>query len=133
MKIRELLDRDPLRTPLANSGQARLTSGEDAKVVAELRAELETFVCQGQFADALQRIIEQYNANLDRSRQDSVWVSGFFGSGKSHLLKMLAHLWTNTTFEDGATARGLVPRGLPPGVEAALRELDTIDRPAGSS
>ena len=131
MKIHELLDRDPLRTPLANSGQARLTSGEDAKVVAELRAELETFVCQGQFADALQRIIEQYNANLDRSRQDSAWVSGFFGSGKSHLLKMLAHLWTNTTFEDGATARGLVPRGLPPGVEAALRELDVHARRTG--
>ena len=131
MKIRELLDRDPLRTPLANSGQARLTSGEDVKVVAELRAELETFVCQGQFADALQRIIERYNANLDRSRQDSAWVSGFFGSGKSHLLKMLAHLWTNTTFEDGATARGLVPRGLPPGVEAALRELDVHAKRTG--
>ncbi len=124
LKIRELLDRDPLVTPLANSGQARLTSGEDAGVVAELRQELETFVCEGRFADALERILERYNAGLDRSRQDSAWVSGFFGSGKSHLLKMLAHLWTNTTFEDGATARGLVPRGLPPGVDAALRELD---------
>ena len=131
MKIHELLDRDPLRTPLANSGQARLTSGEDAKVVAELRAELETFVCQGQFADALQRILERYNANLDRSRQDSAWVSGFFGSGKSHLLKMLAHLWANTTFDDGATARGLVLRGLPPGVEAALRELDVRAKRTG--
>ena len=124
MRIRELLDRDPLQTPLANSGQARLTSGEDAKVVAELRAELETFVCEGQFADALERIVEQYNAGLDRSRQDAAWVSGFFGSGKSHLLKMLAHLWTNTTFEDGATARRLVLRGLPTGVEAQLKELD---------
>lgn len=124
MKIRKLLDRDPLQTPLANSGQARLTSGDDDKIVEELRAELRTFVCEGQFADALQRILEGYLANLDRSRQDSVWVSGFFGSGKSHLLKMLAHLWTNTEFADGATARGLVPGGLPSGVEAALRELD---------
>ena len=131
MKIRELLDRDPLATPLANSGQARLTSGEDAKVVAELRGELETFVCEGQFADALQRILERYNANLDGSRQDSAWVSGFFGSGKSHLLKMLAHLWANTAFEDGVTARGLVLRGLPQGVEAALRELDVRAKRTG--
>ena len=131
MKIRELLDRDPLQTPLANSGQARLTSGDDDKIVEELRAELRTFVCEGQFADALQRILEGYLANLDRSRQDSVWVSGFFGSGKSHLLKMLAHLWTNTEFADGATARALVPGGLPPGVEAALRELDVRVRRSG--
>ena len=41
-------------------------------------------------------------------------VSGFFGSGKSHLLKMLAHLWVNTEFEDGATARGLWARAFRP-------------------
>ena len=130
MKIRELLDQDPLETPLANNGQARLTSGHDDQIVEELRAELKTFVCEGQFADALQRILEGYLANLDRSRQDSVWVSGFFGSGKSHLLKMLAHLWANTEFPEGDTARSLVT-GLPEGVEAALRELDGRARRTG--
>ena len=37
-------------------------------------------------------------------------VSGFYGSGKSHLLKMIGHLWVNTEFPDGATARSIVPR-----------------------
>ena len=128
MKIHQLLDRDPLQVRLANNGQARITAGADPSVMRELRAELETFVCRGKFADALQRILERYVHNLDGSRQDAVWVSGFFGSGKSHLLKMLAHLWENTTFEDGATARGLVGGRLPSGVKAALRELDVQSR-----
>ncbi len=131
MKIHELLDRDPLRVGLANNGQARITAGTDPKVMRELRAELETFVCRGKFADALQRILERYLANLDASRQDAVWVSGFFGSGKSHLLKMLAHLWVNTKFDDGATARGLVSGRLPSEVGEALRELDVRARRIG--
>ena len=133
MKIHELLDRDPLQVRLANNGQARITGGEDPKVMQELREELETFVCRGKFADALQRILERYLANLDASRQDAVWVSGFFGSGKSHLLKMLAHLWVNTKFEDGVTARGLVGARLPPEVRDALRELDTRARRIGKA
>ena len=131
MKIHELLDRDPLQVRLAKNGQARITGGEDPKVMRELREELETFVCRGKFADALQRILERYLANFDASRQDAVWVSGFFGSGKSHLLKMLAHLWVNTKFEDGVTARGLVDPRLPPEVRDALRELDTRARRIG--
>ena len=124
MRIHDLLDRDPLRVRLANNGQARITGGEDPKVMRELRDELETFVCRGRFADALQRILERYLTNLDGSRQDAVWVSGFFGSGKSHLLKMLAHLWVNTKFDDGATARSLVGGRLPSEVEHTLRELE---------
>ena len=131
MKIHELLDRDPLQVRLANSGQARITSGHDAKVMRELRDELETFVCKGKFADALQRILERYLANLDASRQDAAWVSGFFGSGKSHLLKMLAHLWMNTQFEDGATAQGIVAERLPAEVKDAFRELDVRARRVG--
>ena len=131
MKIHELLDRDPLRVGLANNGQARITAGQDSQVMSELRAELETFVCKGQFADALERILEGYLAKLDASRQDAVWVSGFFGSGKSHLLKMLAHLWVNTAFDDGQTARGLVGDRLPSGVRHALREIDTRARRTG--
>lgn len=34
-------------------------------------------------------------------------MSGFYGSGKSHLVKMLCFLWTDYRFPDGATARRL--------------------------
>ncbi len=131
-KIHELLDRDPLQVGLANNGQARITQERDERTMRELRAELETFVCKGQFADALERILERYLTQLDASRQDAVWVSGFFGSGKSHLLKMLGHLWVNTEFEDRQTARGLVGDRLPQSVRHSLRELDTRARQIGA-
>ena len=133
MKIHEVLDRDPRTTRLANNGQARIVDVADAPALGELRAELETFVCDGQFGDALQRILDRYLANLGTPKQDSAWVSGFFGSGKSHLLKMLTHLWVNTPFPDGTTARGLVRGGLPDEVQAQLRELDTHAHRAGRS
>lgn len=130
VKVYEVLDRDPRTARLANNGQARITDGADDKARSELRAELECFVCDGQFGDALQRILERYLTNLDTPRQDAAWVSGFFGSGKSHLLKMLTHLWLDTEFEGGSTARGLV-RGLPDEVLALLRELDVQARRTG--
>jgi len=124
MKIYETLARDPRKNALANSGQARIATANDDRAIAELRAELETFVCDGQYGDAIERILRSYIENLDRPRQNAAWVSGFFGSGKSHLLKMMGHLWVDTQFDDGATARSLV-HGLPEGVIELLRELDT--------
>jgi hypothetical protein len=124
MKIHEVLDRDPRSSSLANEGQARIRMESDERAVRELRAELETFVCDGQYSDAIERILQNYLTKLDQPRQTAAWVSGFFGSGKSHLLKMLGHLWKNTVFEDGSTARSVVPL-LSDSIVALLRELDT--------
>jgi len=124
MKIFESLDRDPRTSSLANGGQARIMVKRDDRTIRELRAELETFVCDGQYRDAIERILQSYLTQLDRPRQHAAWVSGFFGSGKSHLLKMLGHLWVDTPFEDGSTARSLVPQ-LPDEIIALFRELDT--------
>ena len=130
-EIHELLERDPRTSPLANKGQARIGDAPDEAREGALRAELETFVCDGRFADGLQRILDRFLADLGGNRQDAAWVSGFFGSGKSHLLKMLTHLWMNTAFDDGAKARSLVPGGLPKDIRANFTELDTRARRAG--
>jgi hypothetical protein len=124
MKIHQLLDRDPRQSALANGGQARIRPSGDDRAQTELRAELETFVCDGQYGDALDRILRSFLTQLDRPRQNAAWVSGFFGSGKSHLLKMIGHLWMDTEFDDGTSARSLV-RNLPDEIVAQLRELDT--------
>ena len=70
-----------------------------------LRFELEHFVCAGQYRAGLVRILESYLGNQGRPEQPAAWISGFFGSGKSHLAKVLRFLWTDYTFpEDGAAA-----------------------------
>ena len=131
-KVFELLERDPRTEKLANSGQARIGDPRSSQAQRELRGELKSFVCRGKFADAMERVLGNYLAKLGASRQDSVWVSGFFGSGKSHLLKMFAHLWANTGFDDGATARALVPGGLPSAIAIHLRELDVQAKRKGT-
>ena len=130
MKIGEILQRDPATYGLVNQGQARITDRKGEKELQELRGELSTFVCEGQFADGIQKILRSFLDNLNRTSQKGAWVSGFYGSGKSHILKMACHLWQNTTFPDGATARTLVPH-IPDEIQALLRELDIAGRRAG--
>lgn len=117
----EVYEKDPRTHSLLNQGVAKVTSGESAGELETLRYELKNFVCEGQYAEGLTRILSNYLSHLDNSEQPGVWVSGFYGSGKSHLVKMLQHLWTDFTFPDGAKARGEAK--LPTGVKDLLKEL----------
>ena len=53
---------------------------------------MDEYVITGEIGQRLEQFLEAYN-NYDTS--NGVWISGFFGSGKSHLLKMLALLLEN--------------------------------------
>ena len=131
MLIKDALLRDPSIYGLVNNGQARIANeSDDGNVSNELRGELSTFVCEGQYSDGFQKILSSFLRNQHQTSQRGAWVSGFFGSGKSHLLKMLCHLWQDTAFPDGATARSLVPE-LPDDVRSLLRELDTSGKRSG--
>lgn len=130
MKIKDVLQRDPAQHGLINQGQARIVDTRSERALEELRGELSTFVCEGQYAEGVIKIIRSFLDDLGRTSQRAAWVSGFFGSGKSHVLKMLGHLWQNTEFPDGATARSLVP-SMPDDLVALLRELDTAGKRAG--
>lgn len=130
MKVREVLQRDPATHPLVNQGQARIADSRNERAIQELRGELSTFVCEGQYAEGIQKIVRSFLDSVGRTSQRGAWVSGFFGSGKSHLLKMLCHLWNDTEFPDGATARSIVPK-IPDELRALLRELDTAGKRAG--
>lgn len=59
---------------------------------ASLRIEIEEYVLTNEVAKRLESFLDAYN-NYEGA--NGVWVSGFFGSGKSHLLKMLALLLEN--------------------------------------
>lgn len=130
MKNRELFLRDPASSALMNNGQARINDGQTEQELLTLREELVNFVCEGQYEDGAIRILESYIRHFGGTSQPAAWVSGFFGSGKSHLLKMLCHLWVDTEFPDGSRARSL-PRDLPDALVANLKELDTLGRRYG--
>src|SRR6266480_1781221 len=131
MFLRDALLRDPSQYDLVNNGQARIQNeSADEKMLAQLRGELSSFVCEGQYADGMARILESFLRGRTQPSQQAAWTSGFFGSGKSHLLKMLCHLWKDTAFADGSTARSLVP-AMPEELRALLRELDTAGKRSG--
>lgn len=65
-----------------------------------LRTEIEEYVLTNEIAKRLEGFLEVY---LDYRNINGVWVSGFFGSGKSHLLKLLALLLENRDIEGTPT------------------------------
>lgn len=67
---------------------------------SSLYVELNEYVLTDEVAKRLEHFLDAYN---DYHGANGVWVSGFFGSGKSHLLKMLALIMENRSV-DGSTA-----------------------------
>lgn len=130
MNNREIYQKDPSTRKLVNEGVATVNDETSRQALAVLRYELETFVCDGQYEKGMAHILETYLKNIDQAQQPSVWVSGFYGSGKSHLIKMLRALWSDTVFEDGATARGIA--SLPQNISDLLKELSTQGRRHGA-
>lgn len=125
--------RPPADHPIPNEGvsQVGMPGAGDDRQWKVLRYELESFVCEGEYADGLERLLGSYLTNQQRATQPAFWVSGFYGSGKSHLLRVLEHLWADTRFADGASARGLVR--LPEEITTHLRELDGLGRRLGAA
>lgn len=121
MKNREIYQKDPSTQKLVNEGVASVNDDVTSQALAVLRYELETFVCGGQYGKGMEHILDTYLRNIDQAQQPAVWVSGFYGSGKSHLVKMLRALWVDTVFEDGATSRGIAY--LPQNISDHLKEL----------
>src|SRR3954447_15894591 len=106
MKNSEVFVRDPKESPLPNLGVSQVAGVEDANYWKVLEWELDRFVCEGSYEAGLERILSQFLTNLSEPKQVAAWVSGFYGSGKSHLVKVLSHLWVDTELRDGETARG---------------------------
>jgi hypothetical protein len=73
--------------------------------------------------------LNAYLDGLNKPEQQAVWVSGFFGSGKSHLVKMLRYLWVDYKFSDGASARSLAR--VPTNINDLFVELNNRGRQYG--
>lgn len=122
MLNKDIYTKAPKENRLVNNGVAEVSEDHSEAAQSVLRYELESFVCDGQYEKGLETILEKFLLNLSSgNEQPGVWISGFYGSGKSHLAKMLRTLWTDYSFPDGASARSLAK--LPTGIYDHLKDL----------
>jgi hypothetical protein len=133
MKNKELFTLNPAENNLKNEGVAKIknffeSSKEDNDIV---EYELKTFVCEGEYHDGLKKILETYIDNLKSGKTDvpAYWVSGFYGSGKSHLVKMASYLWDDFQFSNGKTARTI--KALPEDIDDLFHEIDRLQKKHG--
>lgn len=69
-----------------------------------IKQELEEYVVTGELNKHIDRFFEAYkNSIVGTTDKNAVWISGFFGSGKSHFLKILSYLLQNRNI-DGTSA-----------------------------
>lgn len=74
--------------------------------------ELDEYVVTKQITEYLRRFLDAYLAGFDRptdpviASRMGVWVSGFFGSGKSHFIKILSYLLENIEAVDPESGLG---------------------------
>ncbi len=74
---------------------------------ASLRLEMEEYVLTNEIEKRLESFLEAYT-NYENA--NGVWISGFFGSGKSHLLKMLALLMENRALSGASALELFLPK-----------------------
>ena len=130
MKNRDIYLKDPIENQLANNGVAEVKDDLSEQALKTLRYELDTFVCDGEYEKGLDKILSAFLKNLDNgNEQPGVWISGFYGSGKSHLAKMLRSLWIDYTFSDGASARTIAK--LPTEITDHFKEISNQGRRYG--
>lgn len=82
-----------------------------------LKTEVEEYVITNEIAKNLDILVKQYNQPTQGN--NGVWISGFFGSGKSHLLKMLALFLESRLIDDLDVVETLLSKI--PGIDSFLK------------
>jgi hypothetical protein len=124
MKIAELFAKDPGR-------EIKSVIKADERSPEVLGYELDEYVVTDEIAGYLREVLSQFIESRPGRRPDKVcfWVSGWFGSGKSHFLKFLGAVLADSPLklpsgaEVGATKYLCQKWSLP--FEAHLKELRT--------
>src|SRR5438094_620870 len=115
MKIHELFAK-PVDRPIEG-----VIKADDAR---NLRTEVEEYVVTRDVAKGLGIFTERYLTELTAN---GVWISGFFGSGKSHLLKILSLVLDSQPRSDGIRPTDIIlPKIEDEIVQAELRKASAI-------
>lgn len=95
MQIQKMFERD-----IDRYINGVISVGEEDTIAQELEEYVVTRELQRHFDD----FFEAYERGLDNpARNVGVWIQGYFGSGKSHFLKMLSYLLENKTVNGKST------------------------------
>lgn len=107
MRIKELFTRD-INRPI--NGVVKAEQLDDAVVWQEL----DEFVVTKELDQHIRRFFTTYTEALDHQHDPTisgkigVWMSGFFGSGKSHFLKVLSYILGNRQLKANGQSRQTV-------------------------
>jgi hypothetical protein len=99
--IRETIERD-----LGDEPQSVVKVYETAKLRTDFREYVLTDALTREFSNVLEPVVESARPATSGTNNVGIWVSGFFGSGKSHFSKIVGHLIANTPIGKD-TARSL--------------------------
>lgn len=101
MKIADIFRKDPTR----QIAEVIKVTADDVDLVL---SEIEEYVVTDHIRDELDKLLEAYRESIDTpTERTNIWISGFFGSGKSSFAKMLGHLLANRVIA-GTSAADLV-------------------------
>lgn len=98
MKLNQIFSK-PVDRPIEGVIKADDESG--------LLTEVDEYVLTNEVSKRLENFLEAYN---NPSNANGSWISGFFGSGKSHLLKMLALILENRSIEGKTVLERFLPK-----------------------
>ncbi len=105
MKIQDLFARD-IRRDI--NGVVKADQLDESAVWQEL----DEFVVTQELNRHIHALIEVLVSTMDSSgggaERNGIWVSGFFGSGKSHLIKVMSYLMSNETHRFGGEERAAI-------------------------
>lgn len=75
-----------------------VVKADDAR---HIDTEIKEYVITKEISQKIGTLFSEYGRS---STINGVWIHGFFGSGKSHLLKMLSYVFSDRKLNDGSTA-----------------------------
>ena len=94
MKILDMFEK-PIRREI--KGVIKVGQKDDENVFQEL----DEYVVTTELEKYMNRFFDAYNRSMTGSTDNmGVWISGFFGSGKSHFLKILSYILSNKEVEN---------------------------------
>jgi hypothetical protein len=119
MKIAELFRR-PIGRTIEEVIKVDLA---DEQIVA---TEIDEYVATDHIRDRIEDVLDVFQDTINNpSERTNVWVSGFFGSGKSSFAKMLGYLIENPTVDGRTALERFTERIDAPRVQALLNTVHT--------